>query len=106
MRNLLAPNGTLNAIFTPLNNLLSLLFNALSSVLVITINAQNDGSSKDPFSGIRVPLPAGGTIPAAQNFRVFETAALQVGAIGFLNLLNLLNLFVARGTSGPNPLRP
>lgn len=103
VRNLLAPNGTLNAIFTPLNNLLSLLFNALSSVLVITINAQNDGSSKDPFSGIRVPLPAGGTIPAAQNFRVFETAALQVGAIGFLNLLNL---FVARGTSGPNPLRP
>ncbi|PPF46817.1 hypothetical protein C5B85_00555 [Pseudoclavibacter sp. AY1F1] len=103
VRNLLAPNGTLNAIFTPLNNLLSLLFDALSSILVITINAQNDDSSKDPFRGIRVPLPAGGTIPASPNFRVFETAALQVGAIGFLNLLNL---FVARGTSGPNPLRP
>ncbi|MBS3177366.1 choice-of-anchor G family protein [Pseudoclavibacter sp. Marseille-Q4354] len=103
VRNLLAPNGTLNAIFTPLNNLLSSLFSALTNVLVITINAQNDGSSKDPFSSVRVPLPAGGTIPASPTFRVFETAALQVGAIGFLNLLNL---FVARGSSGPNPLRP
>ncbi|WP_271986364.1 choice-of-anchor G family protein [Pseudoclavibacter terrae] len=103
VRSLLAPNGTLNAIFDPLNNLLSLLFTALANVLVITVNAQNDGSTKDPFRSVRVPLPAGGTIPAAENFRVFETAALQVGAIGFLNLLNL---FVARGTSGPNPLRP
>lgn len=82
VRKILAPNGTLNAIFTPLNNLLSLLFNALSSVLVITINAQNDGSSKDPFSGIRVPLPVAGPSRRRRTSASSRPLPCRLGLLG------------------------
>lgn len=88
---LLNDSGVLQTALTGINGLLSVLFDVLSGVLALTVNAQNN---------------APGTMPsyyaAITPERRYDVSALDLEVLG---MLNLLNLAVARGSVGQNEPR-
>lgn len=88
---LLNDSGVLQTALTGVNGLLSVLFDVLSGVLALTVNAQNNatGSMPDYYAAITPE-------------RRYDVAALHLEVLG---MLNLLNLSVARGSVGQNEYR-
>ena len=88
LRTLLNDSGVLQTALSGVNGLLSVLFDVLSGVLALTVNAQNNAS---------------GTMPsyyaAIEEERRYDVSALHLEVLG---MLNLLNLAVARGSAGEN----
>ena len=91
LNTLLNDSGVLQTALTGINGLLSVLFDVLSGVLALTVNAQNN---------------AGGSMPSYYSNitpeRRYDVAALHLEVLG---MLNLLNLSVARGSVGQNEYR-
>lgn len=88
---LLNENALIDSALEGVNDLLSVLFDVLSGVLALTVNAQNDatGSMPDYYAAITPE-------------RRYDVAALHLEVLG---MLNLLNLSVARGSVGQNEYR-
>lgn len=91
LNTLLNDSGVLQTALTGVNGLLSVLFDVLSGVLALTVNAQNNatGSMPDYYAAITPE-------------RRYDVAALHLEVLG---VLNLLNLSVARGSVGQNEYR-
>lgn len=91
LNTLLNDSGVLQTALTGINGLLSVLFDVLSGVLALTVNAQNN---------------AGGSMPRYYSDitpeRQYDVAALHLEVLG---MPNLLNLSVARGSVGQNEYR-
>lgn len=91
LETLLNDSGVLQTALTGINGLLSVLFDVLSGVLALTVNAQNNAT---------------GTMPsyyaAITPERRYDVSALHLEVLG---MLNLLNLAVARGSVGQNEPR-
>ena len=91
LRTLLNDSGVLQAALTGVNGLLSALFDVLSGVLALTVNAQNNATGTMPsYYGTITPE------------RRYDVSALHLEVLG---MLNLLNLAVARGSVGQNEPR-
>lgn len=88
---LLNDSGVLQTALTGINGLLSVLFDVLSGVLALTVNAQNNasGSMPDYYEAITPE-------------RRYDVSALHLEVLG---MLDLLNLAVARGSVGQNDFR-
>ena len=88
---LLNDSGVLQTALTGINGLLSVLFDVLSGVLALTVNAQNNASGSMP-----------NYYAAITPERRYDVSALHLEVLG---MLNLLNLAVARGSVGQNDFR-
>lgn len=82
--------STLDTALTGVSSLLSLLFDVLSGVLAITVNAENDASGSVP--DYYTSITAGR----------YDVAALHLAVLG---ALDLLDLSIARGSVGENIAR-
>ncbi|MGO3476968.1 MAG: choice-of-anchor G family protein [Brachybacterium tyrofermentans] len=91
LRTLLQDSGVLQTALTGINGLLSVLFDVLSGVLALTVNAQNNASGSMP-----------NYYAAITPERRYDVSALHLEVLG---MLNLLNLAVARGSVGQNDFR-
>lgn len=91
LRTLLNDSGVLQTALTGINGLLSALFDVLSGVLALTVNAQNNATGSMPsyYSAITPE-------------RRYDVSALHLEVLG---MLNLLDLAVARGSVGQNEFR-
>lgn len=88
---LLNDSALLDTALGGVNDLLAALFDVLSGVLAITVNAQNDASGTIP-AYYQAITPAGR----------YDVAALHLEVLG---IANLLNLSLARGSVGENTPR-
>ncbi|MGP5415100.1 choice-of-anchor G family protein, partial [Brachybacterium paraconglomeratum] len=85
---LLNDSGVLQTALSGVNGLLSVLFDVLSGVLALTVNAQNNAPGTMPsYYGAITPE------------RRYDVSALHLELLG---MANLLNLAVARGSVGEN----
>lgn len=91
LETLLNDSGVLQTALTGVNGLLAVLFDVLTGVLALTVNAQNNATGSMPdYYGEITPE------------RRYDVAALHLEVLG---MLNLLNLSVARGSVGQNEYR-
>lgn len=86
--------GALTPLTSALNEVLAALFDVLTNVLVLTVNAQNNvETSWIPNDMAAITSP---------NSARYDVAALHVGAV---NALDVLDIFLARGSGGENTPR-
>jgi len=104
-----AAGGAVQLALTAVNDLLAAVFDALKTVLNITLNVQNlPEKNNDPTAAYKhTPGPArwnsgAQALPAGR----YDVAALGLSAAQILAAPDVLDLFLARGSVGPHTPKP